>query len=630
MRLVARLAWATAIVPLFLIAGTGTAMAVTQYHDNAALDAALRQVADRGGFGREELCRDSRGEPVWLVSAGSRRAEDPAMLVVAGLDGRHLVGSEVALGILDILATRDDSTRALLESRTLYVIPRVNRAGADAFFSKTLRYGMAAKPGVSDADRDGLADEDLYEDLDGDGMIRWMRVRDARGAFVLEGPDSSFVRKADPLKGELGVWRWIREGRDEDGDRRFHEEADGGVLLSRNFTQGYEFFAKGSGPYQVSEVETRAIADFLASHPNIGTVLVFGFEDNLLTPLPEGKKSSPRLSGGRFGRKPVDAPNESDLPIFLEVARRYREDLGLGEKKRVGMGEYGRWPEAEGDGASLTNEVAARGGLAAWVYYTRGRAAFGTPVWTPGLQMSWVKRDDAASESADTDPDSSAVAADSTDADADSTGTSRGGGRAGRSDSKSKDGDAETAKVAEERAFRDWWVAQDASAWRDWAPISHPDFPGQRVEVGGYDPFSHINPPAAMIDSLVPPHRRLVHRLLAQTPRVVVRDLRLRSLGGGVHELTFTVENLGEFPDLLAQGVYSTHVRATRVELTVPQGSEVLGSPSRFALDRLEGAGADVEVRRLVRLAGNGPVTVAVISELGGRVEESVRPGGGR
>ena len=625
--------------PTILLLGTVLAAAnalwassicvAASYHDNRALDSTIRDVSDRGGFELEELCRDSRGEPVWLVTAGSGGPDDPAVLLVAGLDGRHLIGTEVALRVLDRLASDDDTTRALLQDRTLYVVPRVNRAGVDAFFSSSLRFDMAGVEGESDADRDGLVGEDRYEDLDGDGVVRWIRVEDARGDFRLEGEDEAFIGKADPVKGELGVWRWLREGRDEDGDERFHEEADGGVLLSRNFTHDYEFFAKGSGPYQVSEVETRALADFVAAHPHLAAVLVFGFEDNLMTPLPEGKKSSPRLSGSRWGRKPVDAPNENDLPLFLEWSRLYREDLGLGEKKTVSSGGYGQWPEAEGDAASTAADVAAKGGFAAWVYYTRGRAALATPVWTPGLQMHWEAEREAAEAEDETESETESG----------TEGESEGSAKEATDATDAPEEEAEDAdekapkedpKIGDERKLRDWWVAQDPDSWKDWTSFDHPDFPGQRVEVGGYDPFARINPPEAVIDSLVPAHQSLVHRMLAGLPKIVVRNARLENRGGGVYELRFLVENIGVMPDVLAQGVFATHVRPTRVELGLPQGAEVIGGPSRFSLDRLEGAGAQVEVRRLVLLPGGGRVTVGVISELGGRIEETVSAGGGR
>ena len=66
-----------------------------EYHDNAKLADAVRSVG--GGFHVEELVRDPQGRPVWLVRGGSDNPADPAVLVVAGVDGRHLVGTEMAL-----------------------------------------------------------------------------------------------------------------------------------------------------------------------------------------------------------------------------------------------------------------------------------------------------------------------------------------------------------------------------------------------------------------------------------------------------------------------------------------------------------------------------------------------------
>jgi len=608
------------------------ARSADRYTTNAELPGLLRSLASRsnGLLEVETLATDAQGRAIPLVRAGAGRPEDPAVLVVAGLDGRHLVGTELALATLRKLAEHPDSGRVHLAEATLYVVPRLCLDGARAFAATPSR-AQAGLDGEADVDRDGLTGEDRADDLDGDGKIALVRVRDPRGEWIELPGHEGLLRKADRAKGERGEWRILVEGRDDDGDLRWNEEEDSGVRVSRNFPARFPWFERGSARHQVSEPATRALADFLVAHPNIGIVLVYGFEDNLLT-LPSDRTSDPDPKSSRWNRQPLQHPHKMDLPFVKEIARRYREGVGLaGNTKRLGFGAFGVEMVPEELGGVPSPEDAAMGGLAEFVYFARGRLALATPGWSPALQMALENAAPsepgaaaAEPDSVGAEPDSAAAEPDSTSAGPDAADAAQDSARTrvrAQAESKNEPG------LKQEAEFRDWLAAHDPSGWLGWRSIPHPDFPGLEAYAGGYAPLARINPPPQLIDSIAPAHVELVESLLSDLPRVRIRDARLQSVGSGLHELRFTVENTGYLPDRLALGEYSAEVRPTRYELRLPGGAEVLGAAPRGALERLEGSGGWREVRLLVRMPSGGNVTIEAISELGGRDSRTLRPG---
>ena len=98
---------------------------------------------------------------------------------------------------------------------------------------------------------DDREDEDGAEDLDGNGIITMMRVKDPEGEWLpLEG-EPRLMKKADPAKGEKGIFKLYPEGLDNDGDGQYNEDGPGGVNVGVNFPHLFRFFSKrtaGNGP----------------------------------------------------------------------------------------------------------------------------------------------------------------------------------------------------------------------------------------------------------------------------------------------------------------------------------------------------------------------------------------------
>lgn len=601
---------------------------------SATIETRLEAAADRsdGLVSIDRWAEDDEGRGIWGARIGTGDAAEGAVLLVAGLDGRHQIGVELAVRHVESMADEAAKTRALLRGRTIYVVPQMCPIGSHTPSSVPRRM-RATAPGQSDSDRDGLTGEDLADDLDGDGILRQVRVHDPDGTLALAPSTSGLLYEALAVEDEVGAWRLLTEGRDDDGDENWNEEEDGGVWLAQNFPHGYEWFARGRGQHQVSERETRVLGDFLAAHPEVGSVLIYGFEDNLLTPLPKGKTSNPSLRGSGYGRTPVTEPNEADLPWLRQLSERYRKVLGVPEKA-TRIGHSADQVRAENTLLLPDPTEAAKGGLAAYVYYHRGRLALATPAWTPALQGAWNDEAKKAKEAAERSADTSEAPAEK-----DGDGDAEGESVTTAAESLSDDAPSAAARgiedpvekldesIVSEEAFIAWLLEREDSAWKPWAPIEHPDFPGREAYVGGYAPGARINPPVSEIDSLAVTHQQFLLEVLDLLPRVRLRSVEFTSVGKDVYELSFAVENTGWLPDVLAQGVFSGVVRPTRFELELPAGAEVLGDAARGRLDPIEGRGGAVEETVLLRAPGSGAVTVRIVSEFAGRDERKVRPG---
>jgi hypothetical protein len=339
------------------------------YNNSARLNAAFDSIARaRPNLVRVSTLATSAGNrAVQLVSIGAGANADsrPALLMVANLHGPHVVGSEIALRAVRSLAARygsDTAVTRLLDRATIYVVPRANPDAAEAFFS-ALRLERTGNDLRDDDDRDAAIDEDGPDDLNGDGLITMMRVTDPSGEWMIDPVNPQLMRRADATRGEVGRFRLMIEGLDDDKDDQFNEDGPGGIDVGRNFPHEYDWFRPGSGVGPLAAAESRALAQLFGDRPNIAAVYVIGPHDNVIRPW-EGR-TVPGIGGSPQGTSaggPFTSSLPADNPWFAEVSRRFRATTGLG------------------DGVPAADD---RGGLTSFAYYGMGRLAFASRGWWP-------------------------------------------------------------------------------------------------------------------------------------------------------------------------------------------------------------------------------------------------------
>lgn len=555
-----------------------------EYYNNKSLGERLAWLAgqDPNFIHVRELAESREKRKVWLVEVGAgaeqNRNTRPAMLVVAGIEGNDLIGPFTAVAWVEALLKqyREEPAKAqLLKTTTIYVVPCLNPDATEGFFA-TPKVETCVNGAPFDDDHDGLTDEDGGEDLNGDGLITMMRVEDKEGQYALDPNDKRLLLKADPAKGDTPAWRLLPEGIDNDHDKRWNEDGPGGANFNRNFPYGYKYFDAEAGTHPVCEGETRALADFVVAHPNIGIVLTYGAADNL--------RKTPKSAASPGRGKPMEALDEKDVGYYEAFGKIYRTKLGL-DKELESTSEPGTFSD--------------------WMYFHRGRLSLATRPWDATLAVALSK----AQKAKDKKPKDT-KAAEPNDP------------NAAKADEKTakKEGDK---RNKDEREQLEWFDEHAPDAFVAWQAIEHPDFPGRRVEVGGYRPFARTNPPLAMLADLAAKHGDFLTELARRLPRIEVARTECRLLADSLYEIEILVSNRGFLPTSLAHGETTKEVYPTRLVLDLEPQCFLSGAKTTM-LPPMAGSGGTAKARYTVRVPDRKEVRFQIISMLAGRVEGTI------
>jgi len=344
------------LIPIALCIGIVQITAQTQYSNFKTMSQKTEALAREypSLCSVKSIVKTSGGKDIWVLTIGTGDKDSkPAIAVAGGVDGNHLLGKELALGFAGALL-KDATTpeiKSLLEKITFYIFPDVSPDATEQFFSD-MKYERSVNTRPADDDKDFTIDEDPYEDLNKDGYITLIRVKDPAGKYIESDEDKRVMVEADLSKGQKGSYLLFSEGIDNDKDDRFNEDGAGGTNFNRNFTFNYEEFGINAGLYPVSEPETKAVADFLFGKFNVFAVFAFGLQDNLGQPM----KSADRPNADRR----ITAIMKSDEIINKLVSDKYHEITGV-------------------KGAPVVKPMS--GNFLEWAYYHYGRYSFGTPAW---------------------------------------------------------------------------------------------------------------------------------------------------------------------------------------------------------------------------------------------------------
>lgn len=223
------------------------------------------------------------------------KLQKPGIYVDGNIHGNEIQAGEVCLYLADYLLGKyntNEQIKQLIKRTTFYIIPVINPDGRWHFFNDANNpHTNRSIRRPKDDDLDGLFDEDGYDDLDGDGNICQMRIKDPNGKYKVNATDKRLLELIKPQeKGEYTLLGY--EGIDNDNDGRFNEDAEGYVDPNRNWPFGWypDYIQRGAGDYPLSGVGLKAVAEFIEAHSNILMVWAFHNYGGMFLRGPSSKK----------------------------------------------------------------------------------------------------------------------------------------------------------------------------------------------------------------------------------------------------------------------------------------------------------------------------------------------------
>ena len=225
------------------------------------------------------------GRDIWLLAvsnaATGNDTDKPGFWVDGNIHAAELTACTACLYWLHQLVSGyqagDSHAVQLLDTRVIYIVPRLNPDGAElALADKPRHIRSSTRPYPFDEEPvDGLT----IEDVDGDGRMLSMRIPDPHGPYKKHPSEPRLMVAREP--GEFGgqYYRIVPEGtlKNFDGFKITANPDREGLDLNRNFPSHWrqDFEQVGAGPFPTSEPEVRAMVAFITEHPNIGAAVSF-------------------------------------------------------------------------------------------------------------------------------------------------------------------------------------------------------------------------------------------------------------------------------------------------------------------------------------------------------------------
>lgn len=462
------------LFPLVLITFFISLMSTAQdqYLNYQQLTTKLQSLSKNTNIKLESYGKSFGNKDLWVLKIGNDK--NPALLIVGGIDGSHQSGTQMAVLMSEKII---QSNPEWLKNKSVFIIPSANPDATDNYFGK-IKFEKSGNNKPTDDDRNGKIADDIFDDLNNDGLITQIRIASASGDYIIDPDDTRLMIKADASKNQVGTHLVYNEGFDNNKNGLFNEDPSNGVNIDKNFAFDYPAFKPNAGEYAVSENEARVLMDFLFDHPNIHSVFTFGPHNN----LNEAPKYDAKLAKERI----IKSWQEQDVKFAENTSKLFNKHIKL---------------------KNVTKKPHTPGNFSNTVYYHAGKYSYSTPIWWANLES---KNDTLA---------------------------------------KKENKDAKKSELTAEQTFLKWADQEQLKdVFVDWKDIKHPDFPNQKVEVGGIKPYALQNPPIKYLEKLVDSHYTFFTDYVNHFPTHEVSEQNVENLGNNVYRITIKVSNKGLLP----------------------------------------------------------------------------------
>ena len=298
------------------------------------------------------------------MTISDKKTQDPDYKPGFWIDGNihsiEIQGAEMALynaWYLCEMNSENAFINQLLKDKTFYITPTINPDGREYFTG----VGVAPRSGLvpRDNDRDGLLDEDGYDDLNNDKNISQMRRKNPEGEYKEDPKDQRRLIHVSP--GEKGDYELLGyEGIDNDGDGLVNEDGPGGYDGNRDWGFNWEpnYIQNGADKYPFSFSENQSVRDFTLKHRNITGAQSFHNSGGMIL-------RGPSIKGGG-----AEAYSQSDDEIINTIGRK-------GELMLPGYKLRTIWKDM----------YPVYGGELDWWYGEMGCFVYSNELWNPYLMF---------------------------------------------------------------------------------------------------------------------------------------------------------------------------------------------------------------------------------------------------
>lgn len=222
------------------------------------------------------------GREMWmfeLTNTATGCAESkPGYYIDGNFHAVEVTGCATAMYTINYLLTnygKCETITRMVDETTFYILPRVSCDGAELYLTTPMMLRSSIRLYPYHEEQPGLH----MQDINGDGHILQMRLRDPNGKWKVSAQDERLMipRQPDDVQGAFYNVYIEGEIKDYDGFEIKMAPNKYGLDINRNAPANWEPEHKqpGAGPYPFSEPETRNIAEFILAHKNIAGIMSY-------------------------------------------------------------------------------------------------------------------------------------------------------------------------------------------------------------------------------------------------------------------------------------------------------------------------------------------------------------------
>jgi len=572
-----------------------------KYHSPSEVQQMLKELGNKGNTQLHQIAVSPGGAPVTVLEIGKDLEDVPAIFVGANFEGNVPLSTEGALYLATMLLDSSKYT----EHVKWYILAEANPDASKDYFAK-VKTGASTNMMAINNDGDEATDEDGVDDLNGDGLITQLRVKDMEGQYIISKNDARIMDRADLSKGQRAEYKLYSEGIDNDKDGQYNEDGVGGVNIGITFPHLFPYTTQEAGRYSGQSPETYGILRFIFDRPNIAMIYTLGTSNFCMVP-PKGG----RTGGANFDN--IKIPERYGKAFGVDVSRTYSMNevielfkplvpagmevtpalvasvLGLGAAvnpldedlvfyKKYSE-DYKKYLEAKKFNTEVLDPTPAKdGSFELWAYYHLGVPSFSMRLFSvPKVKEEKeadgdvVSLDEVEKMSAEDfvalgDEKISAFLKANNAPEQYTADMIKGMIESGQVTPEQMVGMMKQMPKPEKEgelsekdkallAYSDKEL--DGKGFVAWETYDHPTL--GEVEIGGYAPYLETTPKPEMIDSLSKTQLPWLLQLSTALPSFAIENEKVTKMGSGIYKVEIYVANNGELPYPIAMGKRNGH-----------------------------------------------------------------------